>query len=497
MRHRMIALAVVLLVAGLARAEGEHEVTWLAMMLNDEKVGYVRMERDQADGKVTTAMHTEVSFLRGGMPLAVVQDQKYVETAEGKPLGFTSTSNMGIMAMKAEGTVDDQGRMKITQDLAGQKTERTIELPKGTLFPEGLELETLRRGLKPGTEYEVLTFVPDFLSVVKAKVKIGEKEKLDLFGRVVEGTKVTTIMKLTIPTPGGPAEMEVPSVSYVNDENDLLRMDTEVMGMRITAFECDEAFALSKAKSTTDFFDDMLITGPKAIPADAAKVVYTLRPKPDKKVSIPTTDTQKVTVNGDGTITVTVERLDPPAGHVRPYKGDDAALAEDLKPNTYIQSEDLKVVEAARKAVGSETDAAAAAKKIAQWVHENIREKTLSVGYASASEVLAARQGDCTEHSVLAAALCRAAGIPARVAVGLQYVPEYDDKKNVFAGHQWTQVNVGGKWYELDATRPPHFRDATRITLAVGSGEIRDFFTLLGSFGLFDIVDTKATGQAP
>ena len=41
---------------------------------------------------------------------------------------------------------------------------------------------------------------------------------------------------------------------------------------------------------------------------------------------------------------------------------------------------------------------------------------------ATAAEVARSREGDCTEHAVLLAALARARGIPARVAMGLVYV---------------------------------------------------------------------------
>jgi transglutaminase/protease-like cytokinesis protein 3 len=67
---------------------------------------------------------------------------------------------------------------------------------------------------------------------------------------------------------------------------------------------------------------------------------------------------------------------------------------------------------------------------------------------ASAAEVAKDLSGDCTEHAVLLAAMCRARGIPARVAVGLVYVPE----PSSFGGHMWTEVFVRGKWIPLDAT---------------------------------------------
>ena len=56
-----------------------------------------------------------------------------------------------------------------------------------------------------------------------------------------------------------------------------------------------------------------------------------------------------------------------------------------------------------------------------RWVRDNIRQKNYSQGFATATEVAQSLEGDCTEHAVLLAALCRARQIPARVGVGLVY----------------------------------------------------------------------------
>ena len=59
-------------------------------------------------------------------------------------------------------------------------------------------------------------------------------------------------------------------------------------------------------------------------------------------------------------------------------------------------------------------------------------------------------RGDCTEHAVLLAALARASGIPARVAVGLVYTQSA--KNTGFAFHMWDELYVAGRWIPYDAT---------------------------------------------
>ena len=68
-------------------------------------------------------------------------------------------------------------------------------------------------------------------------------------------------------------------------------------------------------------------------------------------------------------------------------------------------------------------------------VHHYIDDKSLGVGFASASEVCATREGDCSEHAVLLVALLRAAGIPSRAVSGVVYVDSFVGERQVFGFH--------------------------------------------------------------
>jgi len=99
------------------------------------------------------------------------------------------------------------------------------------------------------------------------------------------------------------------------------------------------------------------------------------------------------------------------------------------------------------------------------------------VGFATASEVARTREGDCTEHAVLLAAMLRADGIPARVASGLVFVDSFAGRENIFGYHMWTQALVEDesgqpRWLDLDATLPPRTPfDASHITLSTSTLE--------------------------
>src|SRR5262249_7896738 len=85
--------------------------------------------------------------------------------------------------------------------------------------------------------------------------------------------------------------------------------------------------------------------------------------------------------------------------------------------------------------------------------------------FAPASEVAKSLRGDCRQHSLLATAMCRAAGVPARTALGLVYA---DDRQRgpVMAFHMWTEVAIRGQWIPIDATRGQGYVGATHLKIA-------------------------------
>lgn len=104
-----------------------------------------------------------------------------------------------------------------------------------------------------------------------------------------------------------------------------------------------------------------------------------------------------------------------------------------------------RVVREARQAAGGKPTPV----HLRRFTHRYIRQKSLSRGFDVASEVARSREGDCTEHAVLLAALARAFGYPARVIVGLVLIWE-DGEVGAF-GHAWTEVAIGGRWRRHDA----------------------------------------------
>ena len=490
----ILGVCLALAATSLSQAESE-DTEYFAVFMEGKKVGHAIQSRVVADGKVTTSEKVSITMSRAKVPVTVNMTETGIETAEGKPLGFELVHELAAMTMKVTGTIDKQGTLNLTTTSMGAEQKSTLQWPSGAVMAEGLRLLSLKQGLKEGSQYSARIFSPGFLQALDVQIHVGPKQNIDLLGRVVTLTEVTTTYSIT-------GAGEIVSTSYV-DQNLRTQKDiTSIAGMKVEMIACTKEFALSE-NEVFEVIDKVFLASPR--PLDnvglAKSIVYHLSPTKEVDLIIPSNDNQKVSASGGlktGTVIVTVEPVITPTGARFPYKGKNKTVLEAMQPNRFLQSDRKEIMDLACRAVGDTKDAAEAAKKIESFVAKYIKKGNLSVGYATAVEVAASRQGDCSEFAVLTAAMCRAVGIPAQVAVGVAYVKEWQDLRDCFGPHAWVQAYVGDKWICLDAAFKSVGLDGYgpgHIILAVGNGEPADFFNLITTLGQFKIdkviVNTK------
>jgi transglutaminase-like putative cysteine protease len=154
------------------------------------------------------------------------------------------------------------------------------------------------------------------------------------------------------------------------------------------------------------------------------------------------------------------EILPKKAAYDIPYPDRNGDMKAFLLPEINIESDETAIGERAREIAGDIKDPVTVARRMMAWVYRNI-EKRPVVTVPSALEVLKKKVGDCNEHAVLLTALLRAAGIPARLCVGLVYT------RGSFYYHAWTESYVSG-WVSMDATLNQMPADVTHIKLVEG-----------------------------
>jgi transglutaminase-like putative cysteine protease len=232
-----------------------------------------------------------------------------------------------------------------------------------------------------------------------------------------------------------------------------VRTQTELPGLgKVIFYRTSRTAALRPGGAASEIRDLLLSTllplnRPIPRPHDTRAVVYriTFKDDIDPKTAFAQDDRQRI-VKADGQMVdlrVQASRAPRPVEHPSKVK------EEYLKSCYYLNSDDSQVRALAREAAGDEPDPWRKAQRIERWVHDHMA-KSNAVSFATAGQVARRLEGDCRQHAMLTAAMCRAAGVPSRTAVGLVYVNDHG--RPVMAFHMWTEVWVAGQWLALDAT---------------------------------------------
>ena len=149
-----------------------------------------------------------------------------------------------------------------------------------------------------------------------------------------------------------------------------------------------------------------------------------------------------------------------------------------LSPSRYCQSDRLMAM--AGREFGHVPASYRQAQAICDWVSQHVTfQSNSSTGATSAIDTLVERVGVCRDFAHLMIALCRASGLPARMASGIDYGADPILGPQDF--HAYVEVFVGKRWYLFDPSGtaiPMGFvrfgtgRDATDIAFATMYGAI-------------------------
>jgi transglutaminase-like putative cysteine protease len=164
---------------------------------------------------------------------------------------------------------------------------------------------------------------------------------------------------------------------------------------------------------------------------------------------------------GRGILEVRREKVPAHARYLLPFPDTAGGMKPYLEPELNIQSDDEEIRRKAREICGPDREPTTVARKLLDWVYRNV-EKRPVLSVPSALEVLRTRVGDCNEHATLLTALLRAAGIPARLCIGLAY------SRDRFYYHAWNEAFLG-EWVTLDATLNQMPADPGHVKLIEGN----------------------------
>ncbi len=437
--------------------------TWDAAYLAGAKAGYyhTRTEEFERNGhkiiRTTLAMNLRIKRYMEVVPLRL--DLSTDETPEGKVVGMALTQHL------------DKGKMVQTARVeGGQLVIKVAGTERKLLWNDeaiGLDKQARlfrEKKVKPGDRFDYVNYELPLLAAVKVHVKVLDAQDVDLLEMRQEGDKAraerVTRNLLRVEAQSdkvkvGENTIQLPKlVSWLDKDWEVVRSELEMPGLgHITLYRTTRTAAEEEGAAPAlmpDFGLNNLIPLNKAIerPYDSREIVYrvTVSDDDDPATVFARDDRQQVRNVKGNTFELRVTAKRDPVVIDNPRKPGE----EFLKSNYFLDSDNATLRETAAQAVGREVDPWLKAKRIEKWVHEKMTTSN-AVGFTRASQICRDLQGDCRQHAMLTAALCRAAGVAARTAVGLVYVQDRE-RGPVLGFHMWTEVWAHGQWLAIDAT---------------------------------------------
>ncbi len=459
MRWTALILAIVAPALRSSRADQE---SWDAIYIGESKVGHMHLwikpVKDTKGRELTNVrVDWELNVKRGRDTTKVKQFYGTIETPEGEVLRLDTITQAGGQNMRTSGDVVD-GKMNLTLEVGGRRQQVVVPWDADVRGPYGAEMSLSRQPLEPGLSRTVKTYIPDLNKVCLTKLDAVSFEDVPL-GPSAEKRRLLKVESV-VTDADGKAIPGLATTLWVDGSGQIMKSKTDLYGGMFT-FRTTKDGALAESRGLADLLKAS-IKPTRQIPNSerTRSIVYRIKGT-DAATIFPGDHRQTVREETKGAAIVEVKTDGPTTGEaLKETPGD-----EYLRPNPLINSEDPQVVKLSKQAVGTKTDPWERSEAIQDWVFQNMKSKNFAIAFAPAAEVARDLAGDCTEHSVLTTALCRAAGIPARCAIGLVYAQPLGG----FGPHMWTEVFVNGRWVALDATFNQSQVDATHIKLTDSS----------------------------
>lgn len=464
MRTTLVGIAALVCLAGAALGAEER---WSILEMDGRRVGWVRTaERPGEGGDLRTESEMRLAFARGAAKVEMSMESVFVETAGGEPRFMVATQQLGGVPVVARYEFGPDA-VTITTEQSGQTSTSKAQLPQGEWMTPAEASRFVESRIESGArEFTVRTLDPLVgLMPVEASYRIDGPTTVEAFGKTVPAIK-------WLVTPSFPPGAQ--SVEWVSEKGEPIRSEISMGAIRMSVLAAEKELALAPFEPAEIMASTLVepagapIENPRAL-RRASYVLSIDGELPD----MPTHSAQRFERIDAGRARVVVD-----AANVGAASDEDVQAPSSRNASPAIDSADPVIRElterALREADAADKPAAAKSEALRRFVHGHLSRKSLSVGFATASEAARAREGDCTEHGMLLAAMLRAAGIPSRVVSGLVYMDEFLGQGRVFGYHMWTQALVeqdGEKrWIDLDATLDPERPfDATHIAISTSA----------------------------
>ncbi len=421
---------------------------WKEIYLKNSKVGYATdLIKPFDDGYfVQEEIFLKLNLMGLGSGVYTLTQSQLDHQYLLKSFRFKMTS--GVVAFQITGKVEDGYLMIESGKDKNHRTQR-IKLSTPPMIGAGLAHYFRSRKVAVGETYRLPVFDPSTLAQKEVVIKVTGRQPLDIYGIQYDAFRLE-------------GEMWGQTITFWLDENGATLKEEGLMGMTTIKSSAARAPQDIKGPEGEDLYEMTAIKIDKMLPDPDRLRSLRLR-----VAGIDTASLNPVVWEGkrqsyqEGILEIKREKVPSKISYILPYSADTDEVEPFLKPEFNIESDDEEIIKQVGRIIGEDKDPGSVSRRLLNWVYRNL-EKRPVVSIPSAVEVLRTKTGDCNEHATLLTALLRAAGIPARISIGLVYT------RHKFFYHAWTEVYLG-EWISMDATLNQMPVDVTHVKLLEGN----------------------------
>lgn len=451
---------------------------WYGLYLHGEKVGYVTITvtRREDSGPPTIVCEEigSLQVLNLGQPVKGRVESRSVYAANGNQgllekryflgSGGKSTEHIGVI----------EADQFVVRTLRGteEHSRKSCPLPKETLGDHLAAQVLARSGSVPGTKQ--VTFGFDLGDGRESKVSYEVAGTEEGFAEGV-ASRIVLIRQ-------GDSKDKPMRLSSAGKYLEMERAGSLTIRME------PEEVAKDIRHSTDLFLRGLLRVDRKLGPPQSVRTLHLRLKGTDRTLVLPSGGHQIVMREEDGALRITLRSEVP--RDLLPVVSEKES-AQFLRPTPEVPLDNEAIRKLAVEAAGGTSTPEEKVRRFVRFVEEYI-EDTIRLESASVLDVLRDRRGDCSEHTDLFLALCRASGVPARAVSGFMYA---GDSIGGFASHRWAEVAIDGRWMSADPTWGEFPVDATHIAREFGGDTTNTLKMLSGSINVEVVSLETAKGR--
>ena len=440
---------------------------WMNVFQNGRKIGFSHSIMIQTSNGYTIQETVQLKINTMGMVQEITLNTKGSLLKDLSLSSFEFRMNSGRFQFRASGTAKDR-ILSIQTDAGGRIQNLDLELENRIYLPAGMVHSIGALNLKPNEVISFSIFDPISMGQETIDVRMMGKENIQIMGQDHPAKKISFTFK-------GNSQL-----AWIGEKGEVLR-ESGLLGIEMERTTRADALYGLPVEASQDLT--------KVASVESNRVIK----NPDRlnrlSLRVEGIDQEDFSLDGfrqtfkNNVLTVIKESL-PGAEDLQTTP--ETVSDEYLAPTPLIQSDHPKIQRLAKRVTDSARNPLEKIEQLADWVHRKIKKRPV-LSVPDALSTLKNRMGDCNEHSVLLAALARAAGIPARVETGLVYLTDR------FYYHAWNLVYIG-EWITVDALYGQIPADVTHLRFTSASTHLpMDLIGLIGKVKIH-IIDMELDG---